>query len=438
MRPGLVGVFALLCVAQACAQADYPGAIWNPAHSGNQTASDRPITYPFNWVVIHITEGSYAGAISWFQNDASNVSAHFVLRSSDGQATQMVRFKDIAWHAGNWTYNTKSIGIEHEGFADSASWWTDNLYRSSTNITRYITRLYNIPRDRTHIIMHREVEGVTKPCPGYFFNPDHYMDLLWLDATFDSSSWPSRAAPRRMIPVTIRFKNTGDTTWQQSGTGRVQLITQSGNASIFQAPLWDAPERPATVAADTATNGIGEFKFLMLSPTRSGVYTETFQMIRGDGNRFGPTVTVTTTIGAPDVIIDNTSADVTYTGSWSTGNTAAGRYGADYRFANVVAGGTPTAVASYFLNAPAPGMYTVSVWYPAGTNRSTESPFTVEHQGGSTVVRVDQQVNGGTWVYLGTFELAKGGGVVRLGNNASTGSVVLADAVKLSSANGIR
>ncbi len=89
---------------------------WVPADPSNYTSSSRPTSYPITKIIVHTTEGSYAGAISWFQNPSSNVSAHYVLRSSDGEATQMVCHKDIAWHAGNWYYNTRSIGLEHEGY----------------------------------------------------------------------------------------------------------------------------------------------------------------------------------------------------------------------------------------------------------------------------------------------------------------------------------
>ena len=37
---------------------------------------------------------------------------------------------DIAWHAGNWTYNTRSIGIEHEGYVGESGWFTDAMYRA--------------------------------------------------------------------------------------------------------------------------------------------------------------------------------------------------------------------------------------------------------------------------------------------------------------------
>jgi hypothetical protein len=50
-----------------------------------------------------------------------------VIRSSDGAVTQLVRTKDAAWHAGNWTINSESIGIEHEGIAiDGATWYPNS------------------------------------------------------------------------------------------------------------------------------------------------------------------------------------------------------------------------------------------------------------------------------------------------------------------------
>lgn len=74
---------------------DYPSARWVPAYSGNYVV-DRKATV--DKVVIHTTQGSYAGSISWYQNPESKVSAHYTIRSSDGEVTQSVREKDTAWH----------------------------------------------------------------------------------------------------------------------------------------------------------------------------------------------------------------------------------------------------------------------------------------------------------------------------------------------------
>lgn len=100
--------------ASAAAAVDYPGAEWVPASTSNYTIASRPSTYPVNIVVIHVTQESYADAVAIFQDPARKVASHYLVRSGDGHLAQLVREKNIGWHAGNWKYNTRSIGIEHE------------------------------------------------------------------------------------------------------------------------------------------------------------------------------------------------------------------------------------------------------------------------------------------------------------------------------------
>lgn len=110
---------------------DYPGALWVPSPNYS-SRSGKAITH----VAIHTTQGSYSGAISWLQNPASSVSAHYVIRSSDGQITQMVREYDKAWHIGS--ENSYTIGIEHEGFVDTSSYYTTAMYNASAALTKDI------------------------------------------------------------------------------------------------------------------------------------------------------------------------------------------------------------------------------------------------------------------------------------------------------------
>lgn len=117
-------------------ESDYPAAIWDPAPDCNY--SER--TLDVSAVVIHYTEGSYAGCISWFKNCDAQVSAHYVIRSSDGQVTQMVREADKAWHAR--TANGYTIGIEHEAYGNIWSFFTDAMYQSSANLVRDICSRY--------------------------------------------------------------------------------------------------------------------------------------------------------------------------------------------------------------------------------------------------------------------------------------------------------
>lgn len=158
--------------------ADYPPVHWIPAHPSNYTSSDRPSTYPVDFVVVHVTQEYFQDARRIFEDPSRNVSAHYMLASADGYIGQFVREWDIAWHAGNWDYNTRSIGIEHEGWVDEPAWFTDVMYRRSARLTAAICIRYGIPRTREHIIGHDEVPGATHTDPGPNWDWARYMRLV--------------------------------------------------------------------------------------------------------------------------------------------------------------------------------------------------------------------------------------------------------------------
>lgn len=123
----------------------YGPAIWNPTPTCNYSSRSGTAV---SAITIHTVQGTYAGAISWAQNCASSVSYHYVIRSSDGQVTQMVSEADKAWHVGS--ENPYTIGYEHEGYVDNASWYTEAMYTSSAALSRDIVGSgYGIPALRT-------------------------------------------------------------------------------------------------------------------------------------------------------------------------------------------------------------------------------------------------------------------------------------------------
>lgn len=301
--------------AEPSSLGDYGPALWVPANSGNYTVSNRTSSYPINYVVIHTVQGSYSSAINWFQNPAANVSAHYVIRSSDGQVTQMVREKDVAYHAGNWTYNTQSVGIEHEGYVNNPSWYTDAMYRASAALTRNVCVRYGIPMTRSRIIGHSEVPGATHTDPGPNWNWTYYMQLV-----------------------------TGSSSWE--------------------------------------------------------------------------------------TIIDNsTSGRFSASSNWATSSYSSQKYGANYYYANP----QPVSDAAWFsANIPSAGNYEVFVWYPANSGYSSSTPFVVSTAGGNAYVYVNQQINGGRWVSIGTHSLNAGDyNVVGVSRWTSASGYVIADAVKI-------
>jgi RHS repeat-associated protein len=76
------------------------------------------------------------------------------------------------------------------------------------------------------------------------------------------------------------------------------------------------------------------------------------------------------------------------------------------------------------------GTYRVYARWTAHANRATDAPYTIHHDGGQTTVDVNQEVNGGEWVPLGSFALTPGQNHrVVLSDQAN--ERVAADAVKL-------
>ncbi|WP_329042499.1 N-acetylmuramoyl-L-alanine amidase [Streptomyces sp. NBC_00178] len=160
------------------AAADYPQAQWFPASPANRTSANRPSDHRVDRVVIHVAQQAFTETVGIFAGPASHVSAHYVVRSGDGFVAQCVRERDIAWHAGNWDYNTRSIGIEHEGWVDRPSYFTQVMYERSAHLTADICDRYGLPRDRAHVIGHHEVPGSDHTDPGADWDWERYMRLV--------------------------------------------------------------------------------------------------------------------------------------------------------------------------------------------------------------------------------------------------------------------
>lgn len=139
-----------------------------------------------------------------------------------------------------------------------------------------------------------------------------------------------------------------------------------------------------------------------------------------------------------EVVLDNTSGSVRYSGPWSDSsavNNYFGRAGdVPYRFASIAPSETATAI--YAPTFPSTDFYPVYAWASHGTNRTSQL-YLVNHTGGQAKVRVPHHKVGNGWVYLGTYHFAAGSnsltGAVIISNlqpTPATGSVVIADAIR--------
>lgn len=95
--------------------------------------------------------------------------------------------------------------------------------------------------------------------------------------------------------------------------------------------------------------------------------------------------------------------------------------------------GIPMSTAFWIPDIPEDGDYGVYVTYQTDSSSIDDARYIVFHTGGSTTFRVNQQMGGGTWVYLGTFHFRKGEspqGMVSLDNSSEMHGTINADAVR--------
>jgi hypothetical protein len=124
------------------------------------------------------------------------------------------------------------------------------------------------------------------------------------------------------------------------------------------------------------------------------------------------------------LVVDNVNS--TFSGTWTEATDTTDRFSTSYRY-HVSGSGNDT--ATWTPDIPAGGDYAVYAWWCANTDRATNAPYTINYNGGSAIVNINQQQNGGKWNLLGTYPFVSGtSGYVELGE--STTGKVIADAIR--------
>ena len=165
---------------------EYPEAsFFAPAAASNYRRWTSSTPRSVSQIVIHITDGreNIAGPIGHFQKPGLQASAHYIV-GQDGQVVQMVRHRDIAWHATS--ANNTSIGIEHCARSprelsrdDPGLPVTLAQYQASARLVRFLCQQHGIPIDRAHIKGHCEAAKTThEDCPNRIWDWGIYMSLL--------------------------------------------------------------------------------------------------------------------------------------------------------------------------------------------------------------------------------------------------------------------
>src|SRR5579875_2894829 len=240
----------LPCQFIPAAYAEDPGG--DPGNYGNYDIATRPRDLKIDSIVIHDTEASYADTIAEFQNPAAYVSANYVIQSSTGDITEMVRPQDVAWAVGNWYYNTHSISIEHEGYAAQGSaWYTQVMYKASAELVRYLAHRFHVPLTRKYIVGHDNVGGPDNADnatqhwdPGPFWNWQYYMGLLQRKSSAQelASAGSASASGQHVVTIAPNW-STNEPTVTDCQTGTcVKLPKQPANfVYLYTQPSFKSP-----------------------------------------------------------------------------------------------------------------------------------------------------------------------------------------------------
>ncbi len=231
LLPVAIALIAGAAVPEA--QALRPPVTWLKGE-GNYTKAHRS-PQSIERIVVHVTEGAFWGSVTWLKNPRAHASSHFIV-SRGGKIVQLVHVSDIAWHAGNWQTNVRSVGIEHEGFTYGPDGFTTAQYRNSAKLTAWLARRALMPIDREHIIGHADVpspdghgrggaSGHTDPGPNWSWK--RYLSLV--------RSYAGIRAKLSVVPVVRAGPLRGVVRLQAKVTGDIRSVQFSLDGRVVRA-----------------------------------------------------------------------------------------------------------------------------------------------------------------------------------------------------------
>lgn len=201
-------------------------------------------------IVIHhwgVDGQTHDGVVNWFctPGNGCGTSAHFV--ASAGRVHCIVSTEDVAWHAGDWAVNLRSIGIECRPEA------TDADYATVAELIRTLRGMYGDLPLRPHSNQRQGTDGgygsALTDCPGRY-------DLTRLDKLARGITvTPQGNKPETITPTQGGFLMALTDKQQQEIYDRITRYTDAPIGSVPEktvAAILDAPISRAKVGGKTS------------------------------------------------------------------------------------------------------------------------------------------------------------------------------------------
>ncbi|MDX1971597.1 MAG: phosphodiester glycosidase family protein [Candidatus Sumerlaeia bacterium] len=268
-------------------------------------------------------------------------------------------------------------------------------------------------------------------------------DVPMIAAIASSDSWPSASqalggGPNLVTNGTINVTLTQEgfdssyasrnprTALGYTSTNKLLLVTVDGRTTAGAGmTLTELATTMRDLGCSQAMNLDGGGSTTMWTKSNGIINTPSDGTERSVVSALGVYVTAAPTT----VTVDNTDAGFTASTNWVASTSSPGYLGTNYRVRTT---GSVSDAATWKANLTTAGSYKVYARWAADPNRASAAPYVVYHTGGSTTVPMNQQINGGQWMLLGTFNFASGNATrVGLSCWTSSGSYVVADSIRL-------
>jgi N-acetyl-anhydromuramyl-L-alanine amidase AmpD len=205
-----------------------------------------------NFIVLGTAGTTYEQAVAQAADPKDATSAHYLVRGTDGQVTQLVRGKDIARFTGSTTLDAQSltIGLDSVGGAGLVH-YSEATYASTAALVKYLATQFHVPLDRQHVLGRDELPsaGTQVNDPGGRFDWGHLFALM--DAELAP---PSDDFGRAVAFVPAMATNTQAVRECATlGLGCADL----GRQQVNFVPLRTAPEANAPLLSDAGLHNNG-------------------------------------------------------------------------------------------------------------------------------------------------------------------------------------
>jgi hypothetical protein len=205
------------------------------------------------YLVLGSAGTTYEQGVSRMADPRALTSAHYLVRATDGQVTQLVRGADVAWFTPSPALNAQSIGIGLDSLGGAGlAKYSEPTYASAAALVKYLAATYRVPLDRQHVIGRDELPTTGTPQaadPGARWDWEHFFALLGAPLAGPSDDFG------RAVAFVPRFAGNTQPVRQCAvlGMGCADL----GRQQVNYVPLHAAPSDAAPLLSDAGAHPDG-------------------------------------------------------------------------------------------------------------------------------------------------------------------------------------